>query len=302
MSGGQAPPLFPDEAEKKGGGAVLSGHTRTPAQVIGELLSGHPEAASLQAEASHCQALARGSAAYASQAFDDAQAARLGYEELRHRLDPRRVRTVGLSAGLLALILLSTGLALLDGVDLSGVLGPVGSVLPAVASTAVWLAGAWVAALASREHRLGVCIAAGTIGGLLGLLLAALRGFGHQNVLLGILVSVFILVLAGAAAVLMARMESSSLFAARWRWHRVQRVHRAAVRIERDDMQAAAVATESWLCLVRTRASVLANDERFVQETVALAIDLLESGHLHHGQIEARLGVGAGARVSESRA
>lgn len=260
---------------------MLPGHTRTPAQIIGGLLAGHPEAVSLQAEASHCRALARSSAAYAAQAFEDAQAARLGYEELRHRLDPRRARTIGLAAGLLVLILLGAGLALLDDFELSGVLGPVRSVLPALAATAVWLAGAWLAALASRERRRGVCLAAGTAGVLLGLLLVALRDFGHQNVPFGILVGLFILVLAGAAAVLMTRMESSSVFVVRRRWHRARAAHRAAVRIGQDDMEAAAVATESWLGLVRTRASVLAGDERLVQETVALAVDLLESGQSH---------------------
>ena len=160
-------------------------------------------------------------------------------------------------------------------------LGPGRSVLPALAAAAVWLAGSWVAALASRERRWGVCLAAGTAGVLLGLLLAALRGFSHQNILFGTLVSVLILGLAAAAAVLMARMESSSLFAARWRWHRARAAHRAAVRIEQGDLEAATVATESWLGLVRTRASVLAGDERLVQETVALAVDLLESGQSH---------------------
>jgi hypothetical protein len=41
--------------------------------MIGELLTGHPEAVTLQAEASHSRALARCSAAHASQAFDAAQ-------------------------------------------------------------------------------------------------------------------------------------------------------------------------------------------------------------------------------------
>lgn len=260
---------------------MLPGHMRTPAQVIGELLTGHSEAVSLQAEASHCRALARSSAACASQAFDAAQGARLSYEELRHRLDPRRVRTIGLAAGLLTLTLVGVGLTLLDAIELSVVLGPAGSVLPALPAAAVWLAGSWVAALATRERRRGVCLAAATGGVLLGLLLAALRGFSQQNVLFGTLVSVLILGLASAAAVLMARMESSSLFAARWRWQRARGAHRAAVRIEQGDLEAATVATESWLGLVRTRASVLAGDERLVQETVALAIELLESGQSH---------------------
>ncbi len=260
---------------------MLPGHTRTPAQIIGELLTGHPEAVSLQAEASHCRALARCSAAHASEAFDAAQTARLGYEELRHRLDPRRARTVGLAAGLLTLTLVAAGLTLLDAIELSVVLGPVRSVLPALAAAAVWLAGSWVAALAARERRWGVCLAAGTGGVLLALLLAALRGFSHQNVLFGTLVSALILGLASAAAVLLVRMESSSLFAARWRWRRARASHRAAARIEQRDREAATVATESWLGLVRSRASVLAGDERLVRETVALAVDLLESGQSH---------------------
>jgi hypothetical protein len=189
----------------------------------------------------------RCSAAHASEAFDAAQTARLSYEELRHRIDPRRARTVGLAAGLLTLTLVGAGLTLLDAIELSVVLGPVRSVLPALAAAAVWLAGSWVAALATRERRWGVCLAAGTGGVLLGLLLAALRGFSHQNVLFGTLVSALILGLASAAAVLLARMESSSLFAARWRWHRARASHRAAARIEQGDLEAAAVATEAWL-------------------------------------------------------
>lgn len=176
---------------------------------------------------------------------------------------------------------MGVGLTLLDAIELSVVLGPVRSVLPALAAAAVWLAGSWVAALATRERRRGVCVAAGTGGVLLGLLLAALRGLSHQNILFGTLVSVLILGLASAATVLMARMESSSLFATRWRLRRARAAHRAAARIEQGDLEAATVATESWLGLVRTRASVLAGDERLVQETVALAVDLLENGQAH---------------------
>jgi hypothetical protein len=36
---------------------VLPGHTQTPSQIMGNLLTGHLEAASLQAEASHRRAL-----------------------------------------------------------------------------------------------------------------------------------------------------------------------------------------------------------------------------------------------------
>ena len=54
----------------------MAGHTPTPAQIIGALLTGHPEAASLQGEASHRQALAVCSAALVGRLFTEAQAIR----------------------------------------------------------------------------------------------------------------------------------------------------------------------------------------------------------------------------------
>jgi hypothetical protein len=270
---------------------VLPGHTRTPSQILGELLAGHPEAASLQAEASHCQALARSSAANVGQEFIATQAARLSYEELRHRLDPRRHRTIHFGAGLILLTVLGAGLTMLDVIELSGLLGGLGSVLPALAATAVWLTGAWLAALASRERRWTLVLA--TIGGaiLLGLLLATLHGFEPRpdwpavsehvrgSWLFGVLVGVFILVLVVGAAVLMAHMECASLFLARRRWHRARAAHEAAVQTEQEDVEAASVAVEAWLGLVRTRASTAAGDgEHLVHETVVLAVALLESG------------------------
>lgn len=257
---------------------MFPSHLRTPTQIIGELLTDHPEAPSLQAEASHCQALARDSAVYASRAFAAAQAARLAYEELRHRLDPRRLRTVDFGAGLLSLALLGTWLTLLDVIELSGPLGRSSSLAPALAGAVVWLAGAWVAALASREHRRPVVFAAAAAAILLGLLLAAMHGLGRHSVVFGMLVGVFILVLAVGAAVLMNRMECASLFVARRRWHRARAAHEAAVRTEQDDMATAAVAVEAWLGVVRTRASAVTDDEQLVHETVSLAAALLGGG------------------------
>ncbi len=107
-----------------------SGQTPPRSQILDELLTSHPEAASLLAEASHCHALASSSAANVGQAFTAAQAARLSYEELRHRLDPRRRRTIHFGAGLILLI----------------VLGGMGSVLPTLAATAhrSWVFGVLV--------------------------------------------------------------------------------------------------------------------------------------------------------------
>lgn len=258
---------------------MLPGHTRTPSQIIGELLTGHPEAASLQAEASHRRALARSSAANVSRAFAAAQAARLGYEELWHRLDPRRLRTLDFGAGLFVLVLLAAGLTLLDAVELTGLPGGTTSVPLALAAAVVWLTGAWLTALTSRERRWPLVLAATAAAVLLGLLLAARYGLGYDTVVFGILVSVFILVLAGGAAVVMARMECASLFVARRRWHRARRAHEAAVQTEQNDVEAAAVATEAWLAMVWTRASAVADDdEHLLHETVALAVAMLESG------------------------
>jgi hypothetical protein len=254
----------------------MTGHT--PAQIIGELLARHPEAASLQGEASHRQALAVCSAALVGQLFTEAQAARLGYDELRHRLDSRRRHPVHFAVGLLLLAVLGTGLTMLDAFELGGTR----SVPLAVAAAAVWVTVAWLAALASQARRW--VSAAAVIGGavFLGLLLVLLHGLDHHGrggSVLGFLVGVFILVLVTGAAVLIAHMEPASLLVARWRWHRVRAAHEAAVRTERDDVAAAAVATEAWLGLVRTQAAASAGDDgQLVHETVALAASLLGSG------------------------
>jgi hypothetical protein len=237
---------------------VLPGHTRTASQVMGELLTRHPEAASLQAEASHRRALACDSKLIVSETLAVEQAARLGYEELRHRLDPRRLHTVNFAAGMLVLILLSA--------------------LPTLAATAVWLTGAWVTALAGREGRWPVVLVVGTAAVLLGAMLAGVDGLTRHSLVFAVLISAFILVFAGGAAVLMARMESASLPVARRRWHRARAAHEAAVKAERGDVEAAAVATEAWLGLVRASA-VADADEDLARETVALAVALLESGH-----------------------
>jgi hypothetical protein len=120
---------------------------------------------------------------------------------------------------------------------------------------------------------------------LLSLLLMSLHSIGPSlgrpasrgSLLFGVLAGVGLFVLVVGAAVLMTHMESGSLFRARQRWHRTRAVHAAAVRLEQEDREAMAIATESWLSLVRTRVSTV-EDEHLAQETVAVATALLDSG------------------------
>ena len=252
-------------------------HPQTPSVIIGGLLTHHPEAVSLQAEACHCRALARSSAANARQTFAAQQAARFAYEELRHQLDPRRRRTVAFGTGLLVIALLGTGLMVMDFIELSGMLGRTSTLLLALVAAVVWLTGAWMAALASWERSWPMLLAAGITGAVLGLLLAAVHALSHRGTVLGVLVSVCILVLASGAARLIARMESAELYAARRSWQRARNAYATATRAEHNDVETATVATESWLGLVRTWVSGVAHDERLVPQTVGLAVALLEA-------------------------
>ncbi len=258
----------------------------TPAKIIGELLTNHPEAASLLAEASHCRALAVCSATTTRLKFAAAQTARLAYEELRHRLEPRRSHPIHFAVGLLLLLVLSAGLAMLNLIELSGLLGRLGSVLPALAATAVWLTVAWLAAVAVRQRRWALVAAIIGAALLLGLLLVALHGFApHPD---------------------RPTVSGSTVFGGSDRGfyrgaHRRGRrahcphgtgqlaggqaalapgrtAHEEAVETEQADAQAAAVAAQAWLGLVRARVTaVAAGEEHLVQDTVALAAVLLES-------------------------
>src|SRR5947209_16994672 len=86
------------------------------------LLATHPEAQSLLAEAGHRHALARQSAAAVTRTFTAMQGARLAYEELGHRLDPRRTRAVHFGVALAFQAATFAVLAALDAVEFTGVL------------------------------------------------------------------------------------------------------------------------------------------------------------------------------------
>lgn len=262
----------------------------TPARIIGELLTSHPEAESLLAEASHRQALAAWSAADTGTKFRGAQAARRAYEELWHRLEPRRGRPVPFDVGLLVLAVAGGGLAMLDLVELSGLPGGPGPALLALAATAVWVTIASLATVTGRRRRWALLsgIVAAAIA--LGLLLVALHAFAphpgwpagggrSRGGILGVLVAAFILVLVAGAAALIGRMETAGLLAARRRGHRARASYEEAVRVRQADLEAAAVAAEAWLGLVRAWVTTVARgEEQLIGETVALAVALAETG------------------------
>ena len=227
----------------------------------------------------------------ADREFAAVQEARLGYERLRRRLDPRHRRPVHLGQGLLLIGVLAAGLTVLDAIELGPLLPGVKSVLPTLAVTAVWLTLAWLAALAGREKRWTTVASA--IGGanILMLLLAAVHGVNprrgwpttwgqtYGSTVSGILFGVLLMVLGAGTAFLITHIEPPSCSVARRRWHRVRTSHEAAVEEEIADVQAASVATAAWLGLVRSYASeATGGDQSVVEATVALASALLENG------------------------
>jgi hypothetical protein len=190
--------------------------------------------------------------------------------------------------GSLLVAVLGAGLATLDVIELGGPL-EARPVPLALAATAVWLTGAWLAATAIRRQHWAAVAGLGVLAVTLGLLLVALHGFGPDqgwpasghdlgSTILAALTGTFILVLAVGATALMIHMEPASLLMARWRWHRAQAAYQAAAETERADTEAAAIARHAWLGLVRARVAVVAAaDESLARATVDLATVLIES-------------------------
>jgi len=256
-----------------------------PATIIGELLADHPEAASLLAEASHCLALAACSAACTRRRSAAVQAARVACEQLRRRFRPRGGHAVHFVVGALLVVVLGGGLVTLDIIELGGPR----SVPLALAAAAVWLTGAWLAAIAVRQQRWAAVAGLGVVAVMLGLLLVALHGLGPHpgwptsgyalgSTILAVLTGTFILVLVIGTTTLMIHIEPADLLMARRRWHQAQAAYEAAVETEQADAEAVAVAGEAWLGLVRARVTAIAaDDESLVRATVDLATVLMES-------------------------
>lgn len=257
-------------------------------QILRNLLTIHPEAESLLAEASHYRALAISSAARVGREFAAAQAARLGYEELRQRIDSRRRRSIHFGTGMFFLAVLGTGLTVLNALELRALVPGVRSVFLALGATTVWLTLAWLAAIACRERRRALVAATGVGAILLGLLLAAVHDADPRQTwpaalehirgspVFDVLVGVSLITVGVGAAILIAHVEPASLYVARRRWRQARASHEAAILVQVADAEAASVAAAVWLNLVRHQASAAAGgDEHVVQETVARASALL---------------------------
>ena len=170
--------------------------------LVGGLLTGHPEARTLQSEASHWHGLAAHSAALAAAASRGADLARLRYEELRRRLDPRGHRRTrfGVACALVAAIgLVLAGLARMEVAPWIDVTRCSAGWLVAAAMAVLWLSGAWLAALPGRLRRVLLAVAAGVLTALLSGLVGTLPAL-LLAVLSGLLAVVAAALIARAAA------------------------------------------------------------------------------------------------------
>jgi hypothetical protein len=246
---------------------------------IGRVLSGHPEARSLLAEASHRRVLAEQSAAAAGLGAAAADAARLRYEELRHLVDPRAQRPLPGWAALLLLAAVGAGLSALGWLELAALPGREVAV---AAVAAAWLAGAWLSATAGRAGQAarsagaweaGAWAAAATFAALLAAL-HAVAAPGSRGALLGVLWAALSVAGAVTAAFLISRTEPPAVTRARGRWRRAAAHRAAADRTALADAQHAAVARQSWLGLVRSAVAVQ-GDEQLAGDAVQVAADMI---------------------------
>ena len=239
-------------------------------RMAGHVLATHPEAHSLLSEAGHRRVLAERSAAEVSRRYGVMQAARAGYQELRHRLDPRGTRPVHFAVAMVLLAVLFAVLVMLNVITFDGVLTD--EVAAAAAAAAAWTGCAWLAALALRDGQHGRLASVSAGGLVLGVLLAALHGDaapvrqagGWDRYGVGAVAVLLVFALVAVAAMLIARTEPASLLLARRRWHQARSAYTAAVRTHREDAEADAVASQGWHGLVQAYVPAQVNGDRQV--------------------------------------
>jgi hypothetical protein len=229
-------------------------------RMAGHVLATNSEAPTLLSEMGHRRVLSEQSAAEVTRRYGVMQTARIAYEELRHRRDPRHTRPVHFGVAMALLTALFAVLVMLGVLTFDGVLtGGVAAV--ATAAAAAWTGCAWLAALALREEHHGrlAAIISGAV--VLGVLLAVLHGEAAARPVddwhrfgVGAVAVLLVFVLVAVAAMLIARTEPASLLFARRRWHRARSAHAAAMRLHRSDAEADAVARQGWHGLIQAYA------------------------------------------------
>jgi hypothetical protein len=241
---------------------VYEFHDPAARDVVGHVLDTDPEGQSLLAEAGHRQSLAGQSMRVAAEAFARVKVARLGYEALRRRLDPRYGRALHFGVAVVLLAAVAAALVALDVIEFTGVLFGWVVTAAAAAATAAWAGCAWLAALAVREERRGRVTVIAAAAAAAGLLLAALHteassmsaALGWHRFEIAALVMLFIFALIATATEIITRTEPASLPLARRRWHRSWDEYQAAARVHRADAEAAIVAAQEWCSLVDAHA------------------------------------------------
>lgn len=274
LSGSRARVLFYGVTLETGDAATRAARLRAAHELVGRVLSGHQEARSLLSEASHRRVLSEQSATVADSAAAAADTARLRYEELRHRVDPRAERPLSFWTALLLVVVVSAGLTGLARIELAAVPG---RQVAAAAVAAVWIAGAWLAATARREGHTGRVATAWAAAAALAALLAVLHAMvapGWGRFLMGVLWALLSGAIAVTAAALIRRAEPVTLAQARWRWRRAQAHHAETVRTSLADAQSAAIVKESWLSLVRSSAAAQ-GDELLTRDAADVAADMI---------------------------
>jgi hypothetical protein len=255
------------------------GRMRKARNLVLWLLSGDLEARSVYFEARHRRALAEQSAAAATEAAGELDQARIHHETLRHRFDPRRTRPLHRWLAIALVAVTGAGLGGLAWIDLADM--PAGRLLGAMAAAAAWLAAAWLAAIAAREVRGRLLHAAVAGAVIVAAVIAALQAAGIApgrpgDWATGVVGAVLSLALTATAALLIAQAEPAAVARARGRRRRARAAYNAAVRIMLADREAAAIARESWLSLVRVlSASATDGDAQLTEDAVTVAADII---------------------------
>jgi MFS family permease len=253
--------------------------------VVGNVLDTDPEGQSLLAEAGHRRSLAGQSMRVATEAFARMKTARLGYEALRRRLDPRYGRSLHFGVAVILLAAVAAALVALDIVEFAGVLFGWVATAAAAAASAAWTGCAWLAALAVREERRGRVTVIAAAAAAAGLLLAALHGEassvspapGWHRFEVAALLMLFIFALVAVATEIITRPEPASLPLARRRWHRSWDEYLAAARVHRADAEAAVVAAQEWCSLVDAYAVAYAASRPVAGDPAAGDPDIADS-------------------------